>query len=188
MRLSRTVLLSGAAALGLTGLAALAHAQTATTRVMTVRLPNGQIEQIQYAGDVPPQVVLLPSAVVFESPFAMLARMSAEMDRQAAAMMRAVNHMAMQPMIPQTTEAAGFGQMPAAGGVCMRSVQITYMGNGQQPHVVSRTSGDCGPSSGPATPAEVPPVAPVPNHQRTIEVKAAQPYQHIVHEVSDARG
>ncbi len=187
MRLSRTVLLSGAAALGLTGLAALAHAQTATTRVMTVQLPSGQIEQIQYTGDVPPRVVLAPSAVAFESPFAMLERMSADMDRQAEAMLRAVHQMAMQPMIPPTMQ-AGFGQIPAGGGVCMRSVQITYLGNGQAPHVVSRTSGDCGPSSGPATPAESPRVVPVPDHQRSIEVKAAQPYQRLVHQVDDARG
>ena len=188
MRLSRTVLLSAAAALGLTGLAALAQAQTATTRVMTVQLPNGQLGQIRYVGDVPPQVIFVPSAVAVESPFAMLERMSVEMDRQAEAMLRAVHRMAIQPMMPQTTEAE-FGQLPAGGRVCMRSVQITYIGNGQQPRVVSQTSGDCGPSSGPATPAELPRAAPVPDRQhRTIDVKSAQPYQRLVQQIGDSHG
>jgi hypothetical protein len=71
----------------------------------------------------------------------------------------------------------------------MRSVQITYMGNGQQPHVVSQTSGDCGAPSGTATPAELPRAVPVPDHQqRTIEVKAGHPYPRLVHQVSDQRG
>jgi hypothetical protein len=187
MRLSRTVLLSGAAALGLTGLAALGHAQTAS-KVMTVQLPNGQLEQIRYAGDVPPQIVIVPSAAAFDSPFAMLEQMSAEMDRQADAMLRAVHRMAAEPMVPQSTEAA-FGQLPAGGRVCMRSVQITYSGNGQQPHVVSQSAGDCGPSPGTATPAELPRAAPVPDRQhRVIEVKAGHPYQRLVQQTDDSHG
>jgi hypothetical protein len=188
MRLSRTVLLAGVAALGLAGVAGMAEAQTSNTHVMTVQLPNGAIEQIRYVGDVPPQVVVVPNAVSFESPFAALEQMTALMNRQAEAMLRSVRTMAMQPVPVPMTEAA-FGPAAPGPGVCMRSVQITYTGNGEAPHVVSRTAGDCGPSGGSAVPAELPgPVGPaVPAHSRTIEVKAGSPDQRPVHRVAELR-
>jgi hypothetical protein len=67
---------------------------------MTVRLPGGGLAEIHYLGDVPPQVAFLPSAAGYdrsmpapsvfgrESPFAAFERISAEMDRRAAAMLR----------------------------------------------------------------------------------------------------
>nr|WP_294529403.1 hypothetical protein [uncultured Rhodopila sp.] len=176
MQLSRTVLLAGVAALGQAGVASLAEAQTSTTHVMTVQLPNGAIEQIRYSGDVPPQIVLVPDAASFESPFAALEQMSALMNRQAEAMLRSARAMAMQPM-----------SVSAGSGVCMRSVQVTYTGNGEQPHVVSHTAGDCGGSpGGSALPAELP--APVvPPHPRTIEVRALSHDQGPVHRVAELR-
>jgi hypothetical protein len=183
MRLSRTVLLAGGAAVALAGIARMADAQTSNTHVMTVQLPNGSIEQIRYSGDVPPQIIVAPDAASFESPFAALEQMTALMNRQAEAMLRSARAMAMQPM--PMTEAA-FGQVPPGGGVCMRSVQITYTGNGEQPHVVSHTSGDCGSAGGAAVPAQLP--APVvPTHPRTIEVKAGNPDQSPVHRVAELR-
>ena len=167
MRPSRTVLLAGAAALGLTGMAHFAQAEPANTHVMTVQLPNGAVEQIRYTGDVPPEVILAPDAAAFESPFTVLERMSALMDRQAEAMLRAVSTMAAQPLYPPTTEAA-FGRLPPGASVCMQSVEITYTGNGQPPHVVTRSAGECGPSHGASVPAELPgSPAPVQDHQRT---------------------
>src|SRR5689334_9740768 len=154
MRLSRTVLAAGAAVLALTGLAGVASAETANTHVMTVRLPDGTIEQIRYSGNVLPQVVVAPNAVAVESPFAMLDRMTALMDRQAEAMIRTINAMMAQPFPAPTTEAA-FGAVPVGAGVCMRSVQITYTGHGQ-PQVVSRTAGDCGAADGTAAPVQLP--------------------------------
>jgi len=174
MRLSRTVLAAGAAVLALTGLAGVASAETANTHVMTVRLPDGTIEQIRYSGNVPPQVVVAPDAVAFDSPFTMLDRMTALMDRQAEAMIRTINAMTAQPFPGPTTEAA-FGAVPA--GVCMRSVQITYTGHGQ-PQIVSRTAGNCGAADGTAAPVQVPaPAAPAAHAPRTIEVKAGSPPQ-----------
>jgi hypothetical protein len=176
------VLLAGAAVVALAGVA---RAQGSDVHVMNVRLPDGSIEQIQYTGDVAPRVVLAaPQAVAMESPFAMLERMSAEMNRRAAAMFQAMNAaMAMPPAGPAgLTQAA----TSAGAGFCMRSVQVTYTGNGQ-PQVVSHTSGNCGPTTG-AAPAALP-TAPAPrNDMKTIEVKADKPYQELVRPVADLRG
>jgi hypothetical protein len=85
------------------------------THVSTVRLPNGQVEQVRYTGDVPPTVTLAPdvapTAYVLASPFAMLERMSADMDRQAAALFQALD------TIP-APRAEGFGP---ARGECLAS-------------------------------------------------------------------
>src|SRR4051812_20762653 len=92
----RKTLLAGIAVIGI-GVAGTASAQTA--HVMTVPVPGG-VAQISYIGDVPPRVVLVPVPAAFDalmpvssmfgydSPFAMLDRIAAEMDRRAAAMFR----------------------------------------------------------------------------------------------------
>src|ERR1700722_405338 len=152
MRTTRIALLTGAAAIVLAGIAGMAKAQTPNVHVLTLRLPSGQVEQIRYTGNVPPTVVLAPDAMATSfapaSPFVLLARMSADMDRQAVAMFRTINDIAMP-------NGAGLGMIPVLSGpgLCTRSVQITFAGNGQAPHVVSRTGGDCGPAQGGATPA-----------------------------------
>jgi hypothetical protein len=194
MRLSRTVLAAGAAVLALTGLAGVTSAETANTNVMTVRLPNGAVEQIRYTGDVPPQVVFVPQAVAYESPFAMLGRMTAMMDRQAEAMMRTINAMMAQPFPSRTTE-AGFGAIPAGSSVCMRSVQVTYTGQGQ-PQVVSHTAGDCGQagsapgsaSGGTPAPVQLPAPAAPTHDPRMIEVRGSTPYQGVVHPAGPWKG
>jgi len=60
MLTTRVALLCGAAAILLAGYAGIAAAQTPETRVLTLRLPDGQVEQIRYIGDVPPTVILAP--------------------------------------------------------------------------------------------------------------------------------
>lgn len=179
----RKVLFAGAAAIALAGVASLvpgaAYAQSADVHVMQVRLPDGSVQQIEYTGNVAPRIVIMPAATAarsFYSPFAMMQRISAEMDAQMAAMM----HMMAQPFASGPTMAA-FGGMPA--GVCMHSVQVTYNGAGT-PQVVSQTSGNCGGAAagGPAmgvpggTPAAQP-VAPVARQPglHTIEVKDQHP-------------
>ena len=143
---------------------------------MTVRLPDGRLEQIRYTGNVPPAVIVGPQAIVSSfapvSPFAMLERMSEDMEQQEAIMFRAINDMTM-------ANAGGFGVIPAMSGpgVCMRSVRITFTGNGQAPHVMSQTAGDCGAAQGRATPATLPNAA-VPNQTpRLIEARAGDPNQ-----------
>jgi hypothetical protein len=160
----RIALLAGAAGIVLAGLTAVASAQTvanpAETHALSVSLPNGQVEQIRYTGNVPPTVMLAPDAAMAPafgpgSPFAMMERMSAEMDRQAAALFHEIDAMPMN--------GGGFGVIPAMSGpgVCMRSVQVTYTGDGRAPHVVSQTSGDCGAVHGSTAPVMLP-SAPVP--------------------------
>lgn len=184
----RNALLAGVAIVTLGGAASLAQAQTASSspnvHVMTVRTPDGTLEQIRYTGDVAPRVVFVPVTQMqapvtqmqaMESPFAMLDRISAEMDRQMAMMMQDFPAMMAQPAGPNTVQAA-FGALPAGSGVCMRSISVTFTGNGQNPHVVRKTAGDCGPaapavSAPTALPETVAPRPKVP----TIEAKDVHP-------------
>jgi hypothetical protein len=169
-------LLTGAAAIVLAGFAGIADAQTpAETHVMTLRLPGGQVEQVRYTGNVAPTVILAPDPA-----FALLQRMSADMDRQAAALLQDID------AVP-APDAGGFGIIPAMSGpgVCMRSVQITYSGDGRAPHVVSRTAGDCGSARASATPTTLP-SAPVREEAPAIvQAKADTPYLGLVHPVGD---
>ncbi|HTI02562.1 MAG TPA: hypothetical protein VL752_16555 [Acidisoma sp.] len=101
--------------------------------------------------------------VAQQDPFAQVDRISAIMDAQAAAMMSAMNVMMTRGMPgaipgPGSLVPAAFGPLPpgdsasysfisatsgGSGGACMESVQITAMGAGQAPKVVSRRAGDC---------------------------------------------
>jgi hypothetical protein len=159
---------------------------------MNVRLPDGAVQQIAYTGDVAPRIVFVPVAQQVASPFALLERVSEQMDRQMAMMMQAFS-----PMMTQTFAGApiqaGFGVMPAGAGVCMRSISVTYTGNGQ-PHDVSKTAGNCG-ATAPAANAPVAlpeTVAPAPS-LRTIQVKDEHPvgqpaYRGLVIPAADLRG
>jgi hypothetical protein len=181
MRTTRVALLCGAAAILLAGYAGIAEAQTPETHVLTLRLPDGQVEQIRYTGDVPPAVVLAPEAnfdpVVR---FAMLDQLTAAMDREAEALFKEINVLTAPGL-------GGPSLMPALSGLgfCSRSVQITYSGNDQAPHIVTRTSGDCGLGNGEAAPAAQPGKPEPKQGPDVIQVKAANPYRGLVHPVSD---
>jgi hypothetical protein len=158
MRVLRNLILAAVASLGVVGIAGVAAAQTAN--VMTVRLPGGGLAEIRYLGDVPPQVVFLPSAAAYEgpapsvfgrgSPFAAFERISAEMDRQAAAMLRYAAALADQMRDGQSYTYAG--TMP---GACMQGVRITEVG-GAAPRVERYSVGNCGAASGPGEAVRVP--------------------------------
>lgn len=205
MRITRNLVIAGAAALTLAGATALARAASSDTHVMTVQLPNGAVEQIRYTGDVAPQVVVAPAESPFVvssvgDPFAMMQRISAMMNQEAAAMLQAVNPMAAQPFgapiqagvggVPFGGEGYGVISAGAGAGVCTRSVEITYTGHGQ-PHVVSQTAGDCGHASGPAVPTGLPDSLTPSRNVKTIQVKdqtaspAARPYRSMVHQIAD---
>ena len=139
---------------------------------MTVRLPDGGVERIFYTGDTPPQVTFpAPSPVAYAAdPFVIMQRISAEMDRESAAMMGQADAMMVDPMAtaplgtPDRLMTVNLGDLPAGArgysfvstmsgnGVCSRSVQITSRGDGAKPTVVTHTSGDCA-----AVPADHPP-------------------------------
>jgi hypothetical protein len=190
MRTTRVALLTGAAAIVLGGLAGMAEAKVPETHVLTLRLPDGQVEQVRYVGDLPPTVVVAPAAISTSSdpldPFAMLEQVATEMDRQAEVLFRNIDALS-------TSDGGSFGMIPVLSGpaVCTRSVQITYAGDDQAPRVVSRTSGDCGPARERAAPVALPNApaskpAPDSDHEPgLVEVKAAKPYQGLVHRAVD---
>ena len=161
MRKIRTAVFAGIAALTAAGTAA---AATADTWVMNVDLPDGSVARIEYQGDVAPKVTLAPAAKLvpvwwidpFEAaPFAMFDRIAAAMHRQTEMMMQQVHALQHEPNALGQINLARFGALPAGtmsysfsststdSGTCSRSVQVTSLGSGQQPKVVSKTSGDC---------------------------------------------
>ena len=108
---------------------------------------------------MPPQIVLAPQPVAIVSPFAMLEQMSADLNRQMAAMVQGMPPFPVGLMqAPLAAGGQGYGQVSSlpGSGVCMQSMRITFNGNGAQPIVERHSQGDCG------TPdAEAPVAAPV---------------------------
>ena len=159
MRIAKNLVLAGVAALALGGGAALALAQPLHT--MMVWLPNGGLAQIQYAGNVPPWVAFAPEppAAGYYGPastFAMLDRISAQMDREMDALMGDVA-MAPPPIVspghmfnfdmpnlpPGAAQYSFVSTMAGDGNYCMRSMEITRAASGARPRVVTHMSGDC---------------------------------------------
>jgi hypothetical protein len=183
MRLTKTAIFAGLAAIA--GVTAVSAAERQPVHTMLVHLPDGSVEQVRYTGDVAPRVVLRPVAVdpmlaAFgpDSPFAMMDRISAQMDAQMAGMM----HQAamMQRMTPQqlqqtalagapagTTSSFTFVSSASGNGACSQSIRTVSLGDGKAPQVTRTASGDCGsavqkpqgltPTAAPA--AKAPPVA-----------------------------
>ena len=209
-----TSLLCGIAALALAGPAGTAAAQSPNTHVMKVQLPGGGVAEIRYTGNVPPQVVVanepaslaavdpFPSLFGPASPFAMMERLSAEMDRQAAAMLTQTESLAARarsgsPQVLQTAlgnlppGSAGYSfvSRTSSNGVCTQSVEISSLGNGAPPKVVSHSSGNCGPG-GVTGPVNQPVARPPSNNgPDLILTKADEPKLHVtsVRKVADAQ-
>lgn len=163
MRKLRTAVLAGIATLGVAGTA---MAASKDAHVMAVALPDGSVARIEYQGAVAPKVRIDPSAPALRivpirladpfdlAPFAMIDRIMADMDRQAAAMTAA----ALQPIPADNAghpDLAAFGNLPAGtvsyrfvstsdgNRVCSRSWQVTSQGPQQAPKLISANSGDC---------------------------------------------
>jgi hypothetical protein len=160
----RSATLATAVALAIAGLTGAAVAQT--QHVMSVRLPDGTIEHIRYTGDVPPEIRFgppfdqarfIPAPDPFDGAFAQLERISAAMDREAAAMFSAASgapallDVQDGPMrldvsnLPPGVQGYSVSTVISGNGTCTRSAEYIAGGHGQQPHVVTRTSGACGP-------------------------------------------
>jgi hypothetical protein len=166
--MSRKILAGGAAILAVAGMCGLAAAGEAL-HSMTVKSPDGGTVTVRYTGNVAPKIAFAPPAQVvsgapMQSPFAMMERIAAQMDRQMEAMMQQSNALMARLPDANPTVPAGFWNMPmsppglsaiAAGGkgsFCMKSMEITSTGDGKS-HVVTHTAGNCG---GDASPSAAP--------------------------------
>ena len=208
MRNLRTLVLAGAAAVGIAGYAGFAAAESPGTHVMSVALPGGGVAEVRYTGDVPPQVTVAPDAPSFavfaplpamfgpDSTFAQLERISAAMDRQAATLLQRAEALAAQP--PSGPTEAALADLPAGSGsytfvsttsgngFCSRSVEITSRGDGQPPRIVRHEAGNCGSMPNGSGSVSLP-TAPAPRPTPDIlETKAhgAQPYAGLVREAT----
>ena len=196
-RLHIAILVS-AAAIAAAELVGPAEAQTVAhkstdTHVLVVRLPDGSLERIRYAGNQPPQIRFdsQPDSGFFDpfwpsAPFADLDRISAAMDREAAAMMQQAD--SMMRASPGNPTDVGFNGLSAGmqgysmvstmsgNGVCTRSVRYFGSADGK-PHVESSTSGNCSPgkAAGAPLPAEAPRPTRKPKTSDVIEVNARPP-------------
>ena len=154
MRKGTKLLLAGAAALGLTGVAIAAD----HSHVMNVVMPDGSVAQIHYVGNVAPQVVAVPAAqtVAVADPFEMMDRISYEMDRRMDAMLQQASAMAQAPAANGQLSEAALKSMPPGtvsysytsyssgnGASCSQSVQVTSLGANQAPKVERQSQGDC---------------------------------------------
>jgi len=199
MRNLKTALGAGVAAVAAIGFCGMALAQGPQVHTMTVTLPGGGIEQIQYTGPVAPQVTVsdapapilaaMPSFFGTNSPFAEMERISAAMDRQADRMFQeaaALQSGAVQPNLtaigelPAGAREYSFVSTADGGNVCSRSMVITSQGNGAAPHVVTHTSGDCSAVGAPGfrVPTQLPVAPQLNNGPRMIMTKdaPARPY------------
>ena len=163
MRKIRASVLAGAAMIGAAG-AAVAAIQD--THVMKVDLPDGSVARIEYSGNVAPKVVVapgpaLPTTIGYLAPFdvapmALFDRVFEQMDRQTDRMLRQVAALDAQPVQANgQLNIAARGGLPAGmvrysfiaaadgKGLCSRSVQVTSLGTGQPPKVISSASGNC---------------------------------------------
>jgi hypothetical protein len=172
MHIARKSLLAAAAGLTLAAVCGFAEAKDAL-HTLTVKAPDGGTVVVHYAGDVAPRVSFGTAPETagfadFASPFAMMARMRADMDRQMDLMMRQANAMMAGLPARDPIFRAGFFDMPLAmpdlsaiadggkAGFCMKSVEITSTGDGGKPKIVTHVAGNCGPSGKAAAPAEKP--------------------------------
>ena len=209
MRVFRTALLAGAAAIAVAGLSGVAAARDLNAHVMTVQVPGGGVAEIRYTGDVPPQVVFSPVPTasgaftpfgsVFgpASPFATLDRISAAMDREAASLIRQAQMLANAPAFaPNQPIETALGNLPpgiqsysmvstwSGNGVCTQSVEITSPANGGRPRVASRSSGNCGSAQG-STGVIRTPTLPAPTRAPDLlETHGTAPYDGLVREAA----
>lgn len=208
MRNLKTALGAGVAAVAAIGFCGMALAQGPQIHTMTVTLPGGGIEQIQYTGSTPPRVSVsdasapifaaMPSLFAPDVTFARLERISAAMDRQADQMFReaaALQSGAMQPNLvavssmPAGSQEYSFVSESNGGNVCSRSMVITSNGNGAAPHVVTHTSGNCSAVGAPgySVPTQLPSATPPQTGPRMIMTKTAPAHPYTAPRVVMAK-
>lgn len=162
MRKIRTAVLTGVAAVAAIGTAL---AASHDSHMMKVGLPDGTLARIEYEGDVAPKVTVTPASSVAPiawldlfgpGSLALFDRIAADMDRQSDLMIRQVRALPLPAMadggkidltalrsLPPGAVSYSFVSTTNGGSTCSRSVQVTSLGSGQPPKVVSNSSGDC---------------------------------------------
>ncbi len=165
--MSRKILAGSVAAIAVAGFCGLALASDAL-HTMTVKSPDGGTVTIHYTGNVAPKIAFAPArqAVAlarFNSPFLMMDRIAAQMNRRMNAMIAQANAMMAQAPVDNAAMPAGFLNMPmnapglsavangSNGSFCMKSMEITSSGDGKEPHVVTHTAGNCDGGASPST-------------------------------------
>ena len=162
MRKLRTAVLTGIAALAVTGVGLAAGRDM---HMMKVNLPDGAVARIEYKGDVAPTVTYVPTSQVMpvslfdlfdNAPFAAFDWIAAEMDRQTGAMFHEAGALsAVPPLDSGKLDLAALSKLPRGtfhyqfvstsngSGTCHRSIEVTSWGSDQKPKVISNSSGDC---------------------------------------------
>ena len=199
-----------AAAIGFSGAAMPALAQSQPMHIMTVQLPGGGVARIEYTGNVAPRVSFgtapaplaafapMPAWFGPNSPFAQLDRISTEMNREAAAMFRRAELLAAEARSGGLTETAmqavppggqsySFISTMSGDHVCSESVEVTRSANGA-PHVVRHISGNCGAMPGVGGAIDVPNAAPPTARPDVVWTRAegARPYAGLVEPIPTA--
>lgn len=144
-------------------------AATPPSHTMTIQLADRSLVEIDYASSVPPQITVLPDP---GSPFAAIGRLSYEMNREAAAMLRDIS-LAMPPIprpdqmieidtanLPPGTRAYDFVMMLTPGQSCTESMETISSGPGGKPRIERQSSDSCGPGATIAVPNQSPFITP----------------------------
>ncbi|MGE6739163.1 hypothetical protein ACQKGC_02675 [Allorhizobium pseudoryzae] len=214
MRSLRTLLMIGAGIVTVTAGSAFAREMM---HDMTVRLPDGSVEQIRYVGDTPPTIrldnpaqrVLLPVTddLFSGGPFADLERISAAMDRQAAEMMQVFDRVAPPVAAPGLLN-VDIGRLPpgvqgysvysvtSGGKTCSQAIRYMSDGHGT-PKLEQASSGSCetlAPQAAPrtvrlapVTPAAPAAPAPVPTNGRNGDIIEASAHAADISSSAQAR-
>jgi hypothetical protein len=157
MRVARTTILAGGAALLVAGTAAYAAEKLHT---MNVSLPDGSVAQIEYTGDVAPKVSVAPAdavPVVYADPFAELDRMAAYMEAQHRAIVQqfeALQQAAAKSGAGAPGQLTVVGDLPAGTHYtyvsstidehgCTQTVEYSSDGRSAQPKVTRTSAGNC---------------------------------------------
>lgn len=178
MQTLRSAFLIGAGLIAAAGLASQALAQQETRQPairhqMTVRLPDGSLEVIRYSGDQPPAAEFRGASdptsytvTAFDpfddaSPFAEMQRISAEMDRETAAMFNNAQFLAQWPAGADSVMKVDLSRLPkgaqgytmisttSSKGTCTRFMEYISSGS-DKPQVRTSSSGNCNALQSPA--------------------------------------
>jgi hypothetical protein len=159
------------AALAMGAAASTAAAAAPERRVIAVALPDGSTAHIEYYGNIAPKVIVVPGRVAW-APIAIprfdANRVIAQMERQRDAMLRQVQLLSRGGLaVPgRTVRTVSLANAPAGssrvhvvtvsdgGRTCTRRTEVTSLGPGKAPKVVTSVSGDCSVDGAPAPQAK----------------------------------